>query len=66
MPSDVDAAADEVLLTDSRISELWWNESDGLVTKDHRQIAFLILQHQNRTTWYSGETLVRSAACWTA
>ncbi|MBI3779543.1 MAG: NYN domain-containing protein [candidate division NC10 bacterium] len=46
MPGDVDAAAEEVLMTDLRVSELWWNESDGLITKEHRQVAFLILQNQ--------------------
>lgn len=46
LPGDVDAAAEKVLMTDPRVSELWWNEADKLITKEHRQVAFLILQNQ--------------------
>ena len=46
MPGDVDAAVKEVLTSDLRVAELWWNETDGLITKEHRQIAFLLLQNQ--------------------
>jgi hypothetical protein len=44
-PGDVDRAA-QVAANDDRISDLWWNESEGLVTATHRQLAFLILQGQ--------------------
>jgi hypothetical protein len=44
-PGDVVRAADEVA-SDSRVSELWWNEGEDLLTSTHRQIAFLVLQNQ--------------------
>jgi len=46
MPGDVDAAAETVLMTDPRVGGLWWNDTSGLITKEHQQIAFLILQNQ--------------------
>jgi len=46
-PGDVTRAADRVAAS-SHVSDLWWNESDGCVTTTHRQIAFLILQHQQQ------------------
>jgi hypothetical protein len=45
-PADVDRAAEELIVTDSRSYDLWWNEKTGQVTATHRQIAFLILQNQ--------------------
>jgi NYN domain len=45
VPGDVDRAADYALAS-AGVSDLWWNESEGVVTPEHRQVAFLILQHQ--------------------
>jgi hypothetical protein len=54
-PGDIDRAADKTA-SDSNVSELWWNEGEGLVTATHRQIAFLILQHQLRPGFGLDET----------
>ncbi|MCO5968880.1 AAA family ATPase [Actinoallomurus soli] len=45
LPGDIIRAAD-VAATESRVSDWWWNEEEGVVTEAHRQIAFLILKHQ--------------------
>jgi len=47
VPGDVDRAA-EAAIADASVSDLWWNEEEGLVTEVHRQVAFLILKHQPR------------------
>ena len=47
VPGDVDRAA-ETAISDASVSDLWWNEEEGLVTDVHRQVAFLILKHQPR------------------
>ncbi len=47
-PADVDRAVDRAM-RDERYSSLWWNEEEGQVTPIHRQIAFLILQHQAKS-----------------
>ncbi|MBI3271366.1 MAG: NYN domain-containing protein [Planctomycetes bacterium] len=44
-PGDVERAADAIA-ADPRIAELWWNEKDGLVTPDHRQLASLLVRRQ--------------------
>jgi hypothetical protein len=44
-PTDVDRAV-SIAMQDERYSSLWWNEEEHQVTATHRQIAFLILQHQ--------------------
>jgi len=44
-PGDVDRAAN-IEAASRRISALWWNEKEDLVTPTHRQVAFLILQNQ--------------------
>lgn len=45
-PGDVEWSA-RLIASDSRISDLWWNEKEGLITEIHRNIAFLILRHQS-------------------
>jgi hypothetical protein len=45
-PGDIVRAAEGIIVSDSRASELWWNETDGLINEIHRKIAFLILQNQ--------------------
>lgn len=44
-PGDISRAA-AVALTEANISDLWWNETEGVVTAAHRQVAFLVLKHQ--------------------
>ncbi|KFZ81974.1 hypothetical protein ED92_17185 [Amycolatopsis sp. MJM2582] len=44
-PGDISRAA-AVALTEANISDLWWNETEGVVTVAHRQVAFLVLKHQ--------------------
>ncbi|HEU5199763.1 MAG TPA: hypothetical protein VFU32_09005, partial [Ktedonobacterales bacterium] len=44
-PGDINRAAEQAA-ADSRIGDLWWNESEGLVTETHRQIAYLLLRQQ--------------------
>jgi len=44
-PGDVNRAAEQAA-ADSRIGGLWWNESEGLVTEIHRQIASVLLYQQ--------------------
>lgn len=53
-PLDVERAADAVPL-DSSVWELWWNEKEGTITSSHRQVAFLILQHQPSSRLGLGE-----------
>ncbi len=44
-PGDISRAA-AVALTEANVSDLWWNETEGVVTAAHRQVAFLVLKHQ--------------------
>ncbi|HEX6357916.1 NYN domain-containing protein [Actinophytocola sp.] len=44
-PGDIERGA-ELALADANISDLWWNENEGLVTASHRQVAYLVLKHQ--------------------
>jgi hypothetical protein len=45
LPGDVERSTEKAI-ADANVSDLWWNEEEGLVTAIHRQIAFLILKHQ--------------------
>ncbi|HOX41485.1 MAG TPA: ATP-binding protein, partial [bacterium] len=54
-PSDVEAAADATAM-DDRVSGMWWNESNGLLTLEHRKIAFLIIQNQKESRKGLNET----------
>lgn len=49
MPSDVDTAVEIIVTSDERPADLWWNERNGLITANHRQVAFLILQNQEES-----------------
>jgi hypothetical protein len=45
LPGDVDRAAGEAIAA-ANVSDLWWNEREGLVTDVHRQVAYLVLKYQ--------------------